>query len=73
MWKLSKGFKLTLFLQILFIGIFFMIMLGLLSFILSNSPVLFTLISKFLGLVIYVLIVACLSKTYVLWKETQNI
>ena len=73
MWKLSKEFKLTLFLQILFIGILLMIMLGLLSFILANSPVLFTLISKFLGLVIYVLIVACLSKTYLLWKENHNI
>ena len=73
MWKLSKGFKLTLFLQILFIGILLMIMLHLLSFILANSPVLFTLITKFLGLVTYVLIVACLSKTYVLWKESQNI
>ena len=72
MWKLSKGFKLTLFLQILFIGIPFCIILALLVFILANSPVLFTLI-EILGLVFYVLIVACLSKTYLLWKESQTL
>ena len=68
MWKLSKGFKLTIFLQ--FIIIF-------LSYIIISLPFIWifewgffsNVIISFFSVFSVALTVSCLSKTYLLWKE----
>jgi len=68
MWKLSKGFKLTIFLQFLIITIILLLIITPLYFWLGDN-LLWNLVSSFFGVIAYALLVSCLSKTYLLWKE----
>jgi len=68
MWKLSKGFKLTIFLQILIIYIIILPIIVPL-YLWFGDNFLLILVSHFLGVMSYVLLICCLSKTYLLWKE----
>ena len=68
MWKLSKGFKLTIFLQFLIITIILLLIIIPLYFWLGDN-LLWNLVSSFFGVIAYVLLISCLSKTYLLWKE----
>ena len=68
MWKLSKGFKLTIFLQMLIITII-LLLITVPFYLWLGDNLLSNLVSSFLGVTAYVLLICCLSKTYLLWKE----
>ena len=68
MWKLSKGFKLTIFLQFIIISLAYVIIA--LPFLLVFPLGFFTnVVLSFLSVLSVALTISCLSKTYLLWKE----
>ena len=67
MWKLSKGFKLTIFLQFFIVWVVFLLILTPL-YMWIGEGLLYNLFSSFLVLLAYILVISSLSKTYLLWK-----
>ena len=76
-WKLSKGFRKTLFLQILYIFGFHTITsisMSLIFFFNTDVyPLYFEIFDKLYYYFFEVLAVTCLSKTYLIWSEKNNI
>ena len=72
MWKLSKGFKLTIFLQFFIVWVVILLILGpLYMWIGEGESLLYNLFGSFLYLFAYILIISSLSKTYLLWKDER--
>ena len=67
MWKLSKGFKLTIFLQFFIVWVVLLLILTPL-YMWIGEGLLYNLFSSFLVLLAYILVISSLSKTYLLWK-----
>ena len=70
MWKLSKGFKLTIFLQLFIVWVVFLLILTPL-YMWIGEGLLYNLFSSFLVLLAYILVISSLSKTYLLWKDER--
>jgi hypothetical protein len=70
MWKLSKGFKLTIFLQFFIVWVVFLLILTPL-YMWIGEGLLYNLFSSFLVLLAYILVISSLSKTYLLWKDER--
>jgi len=70
MWKLSKGFKLTIFLQLFIVWVVFLLILTPL-YMWIGEGLLYNLFSSFLFLLAYILVISSLSKTYLLWKDER--
>ena len=70
MWKLSKGFKLTIFLQFFIICVVLLLILTPLYMWIGDG-LLYNLFSCFLVLLAYILVISSLSKTYLLWKDKR--
>ena len=70
MWKLSKGFKLTIFLQFFIICVVLLLILTPLYMWIGDG-LLYNLFSSFLVLLAYILVISSLSKTYLLWKDER--
>ena len=70
MWKLSKGFKLTIFLQFFIVWVVFLLILTTL-YMWIGEGLLYNLFSSFLVLLAYILVISSLSKTYLLWKDER--
>ena len=72
MWKLSKGFKLTIFLQFFIVWVVFLLILTpLYMWIGEGESLLYNLFGNFLVLLAYILVISSLSKTYLLWKDER--
>jgi len=72
MWKLSKGFKLTIFLQFFIVWVVLLLILTpLYMWIGEGESLLYNLFGNFLALLAYILIISSLSKTYLLWKDER--
>ena len=72
MWKLSKGFKLTIFLQFFIVWVVLLLILTpLYMWIGEGESLLYNLFGSFLALFAYILIISSLSKTYLLWKDER--
>lgn len=70
MWKLSKGFKLTIFLQFFIVWVVLLLILTPL-YMWIGEGLLYNLFSSFLVLLAYILVISSLSKTYLLWKDER--
>ena len=70
MWKLSKGFKLTIFLQFFIVWVVSLLILTPL-YMWIGEGLLYNLFSSFLVLLAYILVISSLSKTYLLWKDER--
>ena len=70
MWELSKGFKLTIFLQFFIVWVVFLLILTPL-YMWIGEGLLYNLFSSFLVLLAYILVISSLSKTYLLWKDER--
>ena len=70
MWKLSKGFKLTIFLQFYIIYVVSLLILAPI-YMWIGEGLLYNLFSSFLVLLAYILVISSLSKTYLLWKDER--
>ena len=70
MWKLSKGFKLTIFLQFFIVWVVLLLILTPL-YMWIGEGLLYNLFSSFLFLLAYILVISSLSKTYLLWKDER--
>mgnify|MGYP001403598899 CR=1 FL=1 len=72
MWELSKGFKLTIFLQFFIVWVVLLLILTpLYMWIGEGESLLYNLFGNFLALLAYILIISSLSKTYLLWKDER--
>jgi len=70
MWKLSKGFKLTIFLQFFIVLVVLLLILTPL-YMWIGEGLLYNLFGNFLALLAYILVISSLSKTYLLWKDER--
>ena len=70
MWELSKGFKLTIFLQFFIVWVVLLLILTPL-YMWIGEGLLYNLFSSFLVLLAYILVISSLSKTYLLWKDER--
>ena len=71
--KMSKGFRLTLFLQGLCLGIIFLITQFLLMFLLYFINLqLVQILIMLLSMYYLAILMSCLSRTYLLWNESNN-
>ena len=66
-WRESKGYRLTIFLQIIYI------FAPLLVFLMFYEGLINDYIIQYIFIPLEILAISCLSKTYLLWKESQNI
>ena len=72
MWELSKGFKLTIFLQFFIVWVVLLLILTpLYMWIGEGESLLYNLFGNFLVLLAYILVISSLSKTYLLWKDER--
>lgn len=71
MWKLSKGFKLTIFLQFVVIWIIYAILYVPINYIFGKNLIINTFVS-IISIYSFALTVSCLSRTFLLWQEKTD-
>jgi len=76
-WKLTKGYRFSLFLQFIIIWGVSEFLISILSFTEnytfgSESVLFFSLLYEFIRIIPFVLTISCLSKTYQIYKENQS-
>ena len=71
MWKLSEGFKLTIFLQFVVIWIIFAILYVPITNIFGENLIINTFLS-IISIYSFALTVSCLSRTFLLWQEKTD-
>ena len=71
MWKASKGYKLTIFLQFYIINIP-LIIIAIPSAIFLKDGLFYNIFLSFIGVFSVALTISCLSKTFLLWREKNT-